>query len=265
MLLAARRWCLALVVLVAPAASNLASKGFALGVKATQKPIGDLSASLEKGEVVGDLGKKCDGIVASALKAFDGCKAEDEAERAALERFVDGRLELLFRKQVVLLREAAIAELASAKASSDAFGTRTRVDADFEAKCLASKRATADWDFGFEAEALRCVADELAEVKKRFADLQLAAAGTQAHYLSIYQDLTSQIQQLQQAQYKQGPPMNMGFAYRVKDTDINVSGGYQQGRGQFQVAAVDDETRMEGDPAVITAPSHGNLGFSVNL
>ena len=45
------------------------------------------------------------------------------------------------------------------------------------------------------------------------------------------------------------------------------TGEYQQpqGRGTLQVAAVDDETRMEGEPAIITAPSHGNVGFSVNL
>ena len=35
--------------------------------------------------------------------------------------------------------------------------------------------------------------------------------------------------------------------------------------GAVAVAAVDDETRMEGEPAIITAPSHGNVGFSVNL
>ena len=61
------------------------------------------------------------------------------------------------------------------------------------------------------------------------------------------------------------PPLNAGFAYRVRDTDVNVSGGFSQGRGQLQVSAVDDETIMEGDPALVTAPSHGHVGVSVVL
>ena len=44
-----------------------------------------------------------------------------------------------------------------------------------------------------------------------------------------------------------------------------MSGGYQQGRGQLQFSCVDDETRMEGEPATITVPSESNLGFSINL
>ena len=253
---------LALVAcVVASASANLASKGFVLGVKASQKPIGELEATLDKGDVVADLGKRCDAIVNSALKAFDGTKADDDGERCALERFVDARLERLFRQQVRLLRDAAVTALTAA----DSYASRAAADASFCAACAASKRPGADWDYGVEAEGLRDVADAAHGAKKRFADLQLDAAATQAHYLSIYQDLTSEIQQLQQQQYKPSPPVNAGFAYRVKDTDINVSGGFQQGRGTLQVAAVDDETRMEGEPAIITAPSHGNVGFSVNL
>ena len=65
------------------------------------------------------------------------------------------------------------------------------------------------------------------------------------------------MQQLQQRSYAPPPPLNAGFAYRVRDSDVNVSGGFSQGRGQLQVSAVDDDTLMEGDPALVTAPSHG--------
>ena len=65
--------------------------------------------------------------------------------------------------------------------------------------------------------------------------------------------------------YAPPPPLNAGFAYRVRDSDVNVSGGFSQGRGQPQVSAVDDDTLMEGDPALVTAPSHGHVGGSVVL
>ena len=50
------------------------------------------------------------------------------------------------------------------------------------------------------------------------------------------------MQQLQQRSYAPPPPLNAGFAYRVRDSDVNVSGGFSQGRGQLQVSAVDDDT-----------------------
>ena len=53
------------------------------------------------------------------------------------------------------------------------------------------------------------------------------------------------MQQLQQRSYAPPPPLNAGFAYRVRDSDVNVSGGFSQGRGQLQVSAVDDDTLME--------------------
>ena len=45
------------------------------------------------------------------------------------------------------------------------------------------------------------------------------------------------MQQLQQRSYAPPPPLNAGFAYRVRDSDVNVSGGFSQGRGQLQVSA----------------------------
>ena len=83
--------------------------------------------------------------------------------------------------------------------------------------------------------------------------------------LALYQALQSEVQQLQQRSYAPPPPLNAGFAYRVRDSDVNVSGGFSQGRGQLQVSAVDDDTLMEGDPALVTAPSHGHVGVSVVL
>ena len=65
------------------------------------------------------------------------------------------------------------------------------------------------------------------------------------------------MQQLQQRSYAPPPPLNAGFAYRVRDSDVNVSGGFSQGRGQLQVSAV--------DAALVTAPSHGHVGVSVVL
>jgi len=246
-----------------------AGRGFALGVRAARGPLADLEKRVggASGPVDG-LGERCERIADAALKAFDGAVKGGGGgggeERLALERFVDARLERLFRSTVGAALDAALADLGKA-GPGDAYGSRARVLGAFCALCDGARRPGADWDYAVEREAVGACADGLFAAAAGVGDEQHAASATLASFLAIFSTLASEIQQLQQKQYAPSPPLNVGFAYRVPDTEINVSGGYQQGKGQLQVAAVDDETRMEGDPAVITAPSHGNLGFSLNL
>lgn len=40
----------------------------------------------------------------------------------------------------------------------------------------------------------------------------------------------------------QSSPWNIGMAYRIPDTNINLSGSYQQGKGTIQVSCVPDES-----------------------
>jgi hypothetical protein len=58
----------------------------------------------------------------------------------------------------------------------------------------------------------------------------LEAARQQSNYMRLYKAYSVQIQQLQQAQYAQSPPCQLGFNYRLIGSDVNLSGGYQQGK-----------------------------------
>ncbi len=40
----------------------------------------------------------------------------------------------------------------------------------------------------------------------------------------------------------QSSPWNIGMAYRIPDTSINLSGSYQQGKGNLQLSCVPDES-----------------------
>jgi hypothetical protein len=40
----------------------------------------------------------------------------------------------------------------------------------------------------------------------------------------------------------QASPWNVGLAYRIPDTSINLSGSYQQGKGNIQLSCVPDES-----------------------
>ena len=236
-----------------------ANRGFALGVRAAARG--------------GDPGDDAGWAVLqeTALRAHDaGARGGGDDDAAAtarglLERLVDGRAELAFRRRAAAARDAAAAELAAAATGADAFALRATAARRFAAAVAAAPRPGGGWSAAAEREALAAAADALAAPRRAAADAQLAAAEAQGRVLALYQALQSEVQQLQQRSYATPPPLNAGFAYRVRDTDVNVSGGFSQGRGQLQVSAVDDETIMEGDPALVTAPSHGHVGVSVVL
>ena len=40
----------------------------------------------------------------------------------------------------------------------------------------------------------------------------------------------------------QSSPWNLGVAYRIPDSNINLSGSYQQGKGNLQISCVPDES-----------------------
>jgi hypothetical protein len=40
----------------------------------------------------------------------------------------------------------------------------------------------------------------------------------------------------------QSSPWNIGMAYRIPDSNINLSGSYQQGKGNIQISCVPDES-----------------------
>lgn len=108
--------------------------------------------------------------------------------------------------------------------------------------------------------------NEVARSKKRLADTKLAAAKSQNEVMKVLQMQHSQIQQLQQVAYGQASPLNLGLAYRVPDTNINLSLGHQQGRTNVQLSCVPDESApMLGPNGFTRGVGPGNLGVSVNL
>lgn len=58
-------------------------------------------------------------------------------------------------------------------------------------------------------------------------------------YLQMQQQ---QLQAIQQQVQGASSPWNMGVAYRVPDSNINLSCAYQQGRANVQISCVPDES-----------------------
>lgn len=201
-----------------------------------------------------------EGLVASSQIVEDLGAISAEILETAPAPLATARLELVFAKQLRLLRERAIEKL---RLNAEDFDAQCAIEAEFADDVQRSKPKFADWDSATEALSVGQAAGLLIEAKKRAADLQLAAAKQQARYMRLFQTFASRIQQLQTSQFRRGLPMQAGFAYRIQDS-INLSGSYQQGRARLELQNIDDATVVLGDPPTIYAPSHGNFGFTFN-
>jgi hypothetical protein len=133
--------------------------------------------------------------------------------------------------------------------------------------------------------------NELAQRSKKAADAAIRAAQQQSTAMSFLQVQQQQLAALQQQLYGGNAPFNFGVAYRCvcltlfspcrvlkhtdlfslrhtrfPDTNINVSGNYQQGKTNVQVSCIpDDYAPLLGPNGFTHGVGPGNLGVSVNL
>ena len=106
----------------------------------------------------------------------------------------------------------------------------------------------------------------MASNSKKVTAVELRAAQQQSTAMQYLQMQQQQIQQMQMQLYGQSSPWNVGFAYRVPDTNINLQGAHQQGRTTVQMSCVPDEyASMLGPNGFTNGVGPGNLGLSVNL
>ena len=219
--------------------------------------IRELEAIVDSKELVPDLGMKFDEIMAVAMRASRNSRI--------LERAIDARCHKVFLKQLQLLRTEALEKLATAQ---DEYDSQEAVDSEF---CNAAKSAMLSdsaWTYAVERASLDDVASAYTLHKLRAADVQLDAARQQNNYMRLYQTYNSQIQSLQATQFtRPSIPLNAAFAWRIagsRKSDTSLSGSYQQGKCSFQLAKLDDETILTGDPPTIIAPPETQYGLSIN-
>jgi hypothetical protein len=255
--------------------------------------VSDLRIQIEQGETVDDLGSQADAIVNSALQEFaaqappepsdptEGSAAAAAFDRTlrALEASVDAPLHVLYLKQLGMLRDAALQRFRSASktASVSDYEAMLQADSHFASRARESTRSGAGgvggisgggetWDYSRERSFLQSVMNSIAESSKRSADARVAAAQQSQTAMQFLQSQQQMIQQLQSQLYGQSSPWNVGVAYRIPDTNLNVQGAYQQGRASVQLSCVPDEyAPFLGPNGFTNGVGPGNLGLSLSL
>jgi len=239
---------------------------------------------------VEDFGVKADTIVNKALEEFASNVPEGNEEEASssssselyetkleqIDAALDAPLQVLYLKQLQLLREQALLNFRKASTSGNS-GT-SEYEAMLQADQFfvrAAEQSTRDevpdivdggWDFSSERVALQSVMNRLAESGSKATDIKVQSAATQQTAMAFLQNQAQMIQQLQQQLYGQQSPWNIGVAYRVPDTNFNLQGSYQQGKTNLALSCVPDEyAPFLGPNGFTNGVGPGNLGLSLNL
>lgn len=261
-------------VLSIPAGGSLDGAQSAAMQGASEK-IEELRTQIVDGStVVADFGAKSASILSETLESF----AEDASESAATSGYdrsvddivsaVDARLQVLYLRQLALVRENALQKYRSATKTSGAsdYEAMLQADAQFSREAEEATREGSDWEYASERAFLQAVMNNIAESGKKAVDVQMKSAQQQQTAMSFLQSQQQMIQQLQQQLYGQSAPWNMGIAYRIPDTNFNLQGSYQQGRANVQLSCVPDEyAPMLGPNGFTNGVGPGNLGLSLNL
>jgi len=186
-----------------------------------------------------------------------------------LETAIDAPLQVLYLRQLSLLREKALQRYRSAQKTSEASDYEAMLSADSQFMRdaeEASRQEGGEWDYSAERANLQSVMNDLASSSKKLVETQLKSAQQQSTAMQYLQQQQQIIQQLQMQLYGQTSPWNVGMAYRIPDTNLNLSGSYQQGRANVQLSCVPDEyAPMLGANGFTNGVGPGNLGLSVNL
>jgi len=243
------------------------------------KKIEDLrTVIVDEGTTVEAFGETADTICNQALEEFiqKAPDAGDDASAAAtydkklqdLEAALDAPLQVLYLRQLAIIREKALEMYRSASRVSETsdYEAMLQSDSQFSSAAEEATREGSDWDYSGERSHLQSIMNDIPSTRKKLMDVQMKSSEKQSTAMAFLQQQQQMIQQLQMQLYGQSSPWNVGMAYRVPDTNFNLQGSYQQGRANVQLSCVPDEyAPMLGANGFTNGVGPGNLGLSLNL
>lgn len=235
-----------------------------------------LRKTISGGDAVPDLGAKVDALLTDAAQKFAAETPEGDAEVTAiykdkaeeLREVVTASLEPLFLQQIILLKEGALDRFNKAMlGDQDPSEALAEAESSFSRDASASVPSKTSWSVKAERASLVNIMQAIISPAKKATQIKLQAA-QQLNTAMAYLQMQQQQMQAMQAQYTggQGGKWNIGAAYRPPDTNINLSGSYQQGRTNIQVSFVPDEgAALLGQNGFTNGVGPANLGLSFNI
>lgn len=257
--------------------SSVCDSAFCRVVDDSIKDINVLKKSIEDGTCIVQFGEKADQICNSAIEKFslEAPVPDDDKDNELLydkkiedlEKALDAPLHVLYLKQLSLLREKSLKIFKSAlTAEGSEYEAMQQADDFFRKEAEQSTRTTPEWDYSKESQALKAALGEVVSRAKKVVEVKLAASKREQQAMQFLQIQQQQLQAIQQQVQGASSPWNIGAAYRVPDSNINLSCTYQQGRGNIQISCVPDEALpLLGANGFVNGVTPGNVGLSFNI
>ena len=188
------------------------------------------------------------------------------AKGEELQAALLGSIEPVFGKVLSSLKEKSLEQFKKEiVGESDVSEAMNKAENNFVKEAKLSIPAKSTWSYKPERASLVSIMQAVqtqAKKAKQAKDSAQQQLSTAMQYLQIQ----SQQMQAMQAQFSggQGGKWNLGAAYRPPDTNINLSGSYQQGRVNIQASMVPDEgAALLGQNGFTQGVGPANLGLSV--
>jgi len=235
-----------------------------------------LRKSVGASEIVPNLGAKAEALFTEAADKFAAGTPAGEADVMALYKAkaeelrtaLSTAVEPVFVAQITLIKDAALESFKRGMISEqDSGDASTAALAAFDSAAKASVPASTSWSAKAERESLVGVMSAIGSQAKKAATASRQAQQQLSTAMQFLQMLQQQMQAMQ-AQYTggQGGKWNLGAAYRPPDTNINLSGSYNQGRTNLQISMVPDEgAALLGPNGFTNGVGPANLGLSFNI
>lgn len=216
-----------------------------------------LQRQVDAGHIIPKFGEKAQTIV-SALSERAGDAGPE------LERIVDGKLEMLFLKQLALLRQQLAGKFEKASRPLDA---ASQADAQFVVQAEELLRPGSRWSYEHERYALRAVLEGSFRKEAMFAEEKVKALQAQQSTVEIISKLQSQMEVLQQKvqNLRAGSPWFLSTSYRIPHTPLQLIGRYQQGRANLELSLNQDRDPANSEAGFVEGVGPANLGITLNL
>lgn len=245
-------------------------------IEESTKEISKLRKDIDDGALVQGLGAKADEIINESFTKFSQLAPLDNKSDETiydkkvedLERLLDAPLHVIYLKQLSQLREKAMKMFKQDLAGTEGSEYEAMMTADefFRREAEDSTRQNPEWDYSKETSNLKSALSEIASRARKTQEVKLAASKQTTQAMQYLQMQQQQVQAMQQQIQGASSPWNIGAAYRVPDSNINLSCTYQQGRGNIQISCVPDEAAsLLGPNGFVNGVTPGNVGVSFNI
>ncbi|KAJ8612236.1 hypothetical protein CTAYLR_002947 [Chrysophaeum taylorii] len=223
-----------------------------------------LKETLARGSCVADLGARADAICATAEARVRAEEGEDAAQRVG--DVLDAQLRCVYEKQLRILRDNAVEDVRTgvATTTSDEYARMVAAEREFSRNAEEATRKFADWSYEEARRELRAVLRVVAAKSAEARGAELKAAQQRAQYFTVLRKLVTELEEATEAHLGLDSPVNAALAFRVPETNINLSAALQKAKTSIQLSVVPDDSASLLGPTGFNKPkiASGDLAFS---